>query len=581
MATVGAGINHQPSTISPPVPPAFQYERYPEIVRRIERTRGQRKRVLVAHGILSYIALVLALLLASCGFEAVVHFSDAVRKAMLAGFVLVILGGAGVLVFRPLFDEWTNEQIALFVETAYPQIRNGLINSLRLAKADVVVSPPMVNEAIKEAALESGQYDFSKAIDRGPLVRSGWAAGIMVVLAIVSAVLWPQRFGNSLNRILKPASEVPALGDIKIEKVDPGDTAVISGDDLVVTAEITNPSGRSIDGVLIYRPDEGDERTQIMSPRSEVLFGCDIPGVKIPFKYRVVIGGSESRWYRARVVDEPRVVGIDFRFVYPQYSGLPPETIKNSDGNIKALTGTVVDMTVRVNKELAKALVRIDDKKDIPLQIGPGGTTLQLAERMAVTQDGTYSVQIQDTEGYTNRNPITYYIRAVPDDKPVLKFGAPGKDTTVGLGGRVQIGLKVTDDYGIATVQLLAKRTNEDAGEESEEEVVKAWTEFPDAKNASLAYDWQFPKDRFKIGDTVTYYAKATDNLPGDAPNVAQSAKYKIQIKDMKAEKATKQKEYFEWRKHVEKALDEQKKARQKTDALLKALGVNTDGKNE
>ena len=49
----------------------------------------------------------------------------------------------------------------------------------------------------------------------------------------------------------------------------------------------------------------------------------------------------------------------------------------------------------------------------------------------------------------------------------------------------------------------------------------------------------------------------------------------------MKAEKAAKQKEYFEWRKHVEKALDEQKNARRQTDALLKALGVNSDGKTE
>ena len=50
--------------------------------------------------------------------------------------------------------------------------------------------------------------------------------------------------------------------------------------------------------------------------------------------------------------------------------------------------------------------------------------------------------------------------------------------------------------------------------------------------------------------------------------------KFKVEIKDLKAEKAAKQKAYFEWRSHVEKALDMQKSAREQTQALLHSLGV-------
>jgi hypothetical protein len=198
---------------------------------------------------------------------------------------------------------------------------------------------------------------------------------------------------------------------------------------------------------------------------------------------------------------------------------------------------------------------------------------------MQVEKDGTYAIHVEDPEGYTNRNPITYYIRAMPDEAPQVKIGAPGKDTAVPLDGTLALGLKVSDDFGLAKVELVCQRAaaQPEKGKEDEaapEQVVQTWTAFQDPKNASIAFDWNFSKERYRIKDVVTYYVRATDNKPGEPPNLGQSAKFKVEIKDVEADKAAKHKAYFEWRSHVEKALDMQKDARKQADALLRALGV-------
>ena len=525
-------------------------------------------------GVLTYAALVLGVVLVLCALESTLHLPGGARKAMCAALLVSVVAGAGAFVFRPLFTDWNHEQTALFVETAFPEMRNGLINAIRLSKAQVVTSPAMVNEAIKEIASETQQYDFGEAIGHKALARAAACAGILAIVSAVALAFWSDRLFNSLNRILKPTSDIPALGDIKIDEVKPGDTTVVSGDDLVVTVAITNPTGRGLGGTLHYRPQKGEERIQVMSPRSEIMFACDVPGVKTPFKYRVEVGGTQSRWYRVRIVDEPQVIGITLKYFYPEYSGKPSETVKNSDGNIKALAGSVLDMVVLANKKIRQARIRIDDKQETQLVVSPEGTTLTTPKRMKIDKDGTYTIQVSDFEGYTNRNPITYYIRAEPDEKPIVKIGLPGKDTSVALDAALALGIKAADDFGVSKVELLCQKAPKDKPEPEPEHIVQAWDAFPDPKNASLAFDWKFPKNQYKIGDSVKYYVRATDNRPGKEPNVGESSKFKVEIKDLRAEKAAKQKAYFEWRSHVEKALDMQKDARRQTDALLRSLGV-------
>ena len=555
--------------------PPRQYDRYGEIARRLEQTRGSRKRAVVVQGLLTYVALVLTVVLVCCALESTLHLSSAVRKFMLTGFLLTVVAGAVAFVFRPLFTDWNFEQMALFVEARFPQLRNGPINAVRLTKAAVVISPGMVNEAIREIAEESRPYRFDQAIDRKPLRRAAVCAGVLLVATVIAGGLWADRFFNSLNRILRPTSDIPALGDIKIEEVTPGDTTVVSGDDLVVAASILNPTGRGADATLHYRPEKGDGQVQVMTPRSEIMFATDIPGIKIPFKYRINVGGTQSRWFRVRIVDEPQIISITLKYAYPDYSGKPPESIKNSDGNIKALVGSAVDMTVVANKEIESARLRINDKDDMPLVVSPDGVTLTMPKRMQVVKDGTYVIHITDREGYTNRNPITYYIRAEPDQKPIVRIASPGKDTSVALRAHIPLGIKAADDFGLAKIELVAQTQHKDEAKTKPEQVVKVWDAFPDPKNGSLAFDWKFDGDTFRIGDVITYYARVTDNKPGDAPNVTESSKFKIEVRDFGVEKQAKQKAYFEWRSHVEKALDMQKGARAQTEALLRSLGVN------
>jgi len=538
---------------------------YDRLIGRVFWVKQRWRAISILEGIFRFLTVLLGGLVVFAAAEAIFHFPSIVRLIMLLAWIAASATAAAYYIFGSILHEWTEEEVALHVEKALPDISNGLINAVRLGKEEHIPSPSMVARAMEEIDGRVREYRLADAIDRRPLIRYALISLLLVLVCIAGFTMFRARLANAIERLVRPTDEVPAIGNVIIESVEPGDTTVVSGDDLTIRTTIKNPKGRVVSASLYVRTGKGEEVAQAMTSVNEVTFATDIPEIKVPLSYRVVVGTTQSKRYHVRVAQKPIVTAIEVQYKYPEYTGLKPYTDPQSDGNLKAIRGTHISMKIGMNKAIESGYLLIDEKTRVTLRVSADGVSLNTPKAMTLDRDMTYTINVKDADGYTNRNPLVRYIRALPDEKPSVKIVQPGKDVVIPVGGKVQLGVRASDDFGIKEAVLLAKK-----GLAGQDVPAKRWTGFPDPKTVAIGYVWTLDPKEYKLNDSVIYCVQVTDNNEIGEPGVVRSANFRIDIRNKEAEKKERIEKLSGWRKRIEAILEIQKKARKETDRLLR-----------
>jgi len=292
------------------------------------------------------------------------------------------------------------------------------------------------------------------------------------------------------------------------------------------------------------------------------MYSYTMPGVRSSLRYHVEIGGTESRKYTVTIVRRPSVKRIELSYRFPKYTGLEPVKVENSDGTIQAVRGTKVRLRIEATKDLRKGSIEVAGGKRSKLNVGVNEVIL--TGELTVARDYGYRVHLTDKNGYKNQDPVERFVTALPDGKPTVVIHEPGKDTEAPLGGKMQIVVRGTDDFGIASARLLMKK-----GKTAEETEVASWAEFADRKNASITYAWSFPKEKFKAGDELTCWVEMVDTCPDPGPNTAASDKFIVKLIDMEQQRRDQMPKYKLWEKKLQEVLKQQRDARQEAGKLL------------
>ncbi|MFW6158923.1 MAG: hypothetical protein ACOC8E_06150, partial [Planctomycetota bacterium] len=534
------------------------YEGYREIVRRVERARRAWGRTHVAESVLKYAA-------ATCGvlivFSLIGAFGPAIpvlRWLLLAALVGVVVGGAVYFVFKPLFRSWTDEQVAVRVESQFPELDNAIINSLQLARDQSVGERAMVSQVIRQAEQQARRFRFADAIDRRGLKRFGIVAGATAFGLLLYLALLPGTFALGMRRILMPGGYVPGAEPSRtaeIVAVRPGNKTVLVGDPQEIVVEYRRVAEGEIKGTLTCRIGE-EEETVEMSRSGDGLFAHPFHEVRAPRTYHVEVGGDTSETYRIEVTPPPAVTDIQVEYVeVPAYIRPRPKPTRTS-GNIKAPQGSVVRLSVRANKPIRSGTIQ-DYGDDIDLVPDSRDPSL-LSGLVRVNKSGGYKIKLRDTEGYENRAPAIYRITAAVDQRPVVRITTPTNQRTDAYpGAKVTVAFAAEDDYGIATAELIAWHE----GSKSDGIVIKRWDRFTKPRNVKNTYDWLLPKDAYKPGDEITYRVRVVDNrsIPGVGEGQkAQTEPYCIRIVDRTKMAEAKVKNLRGWQERLRKVLEQE-----------------------
>lgn len=388
------------------------------------------------------------------------------------GVLLAAVGGglAWVLVRRlvarlavPLADA----SLAMIVERSHPEFHDGLSTAVGLAgRRRDDVDPALLTRTIATATALVGRVDAGR-IFRARRLGVLAAAALAAAATIAAFVgLRPAAAGVWARRSLLLADEPwPRQTVLEADGFEHGVRKVARGGDVDVVVRARGANGPPAGVDLRVRGPTG-WKTARMGTRGgtagpERTFGHVIEGVTEELRLEVRGGDARLRDLRLVPVEPPGVEAIEIRGVAPDYLGGPDRRPPVSR-LVSLPRGTRVAIDCRASKPLASARLAVR-----PAGTTPGTDERVVGDRVAgaagtavagvvetLERDLLVTLDLVDTDGLANREPLSFTLVAVPDEPPRVAVRLRGISTAVTPRARLPFEGAISDDHALAAAEV-------------------------------------------------------------------------------------------------------------------------------
>jgi hypothetical protein len=467
-----------------------------ELVDR-ERTRLRRKHVLVGLALsVGATCLVLALGASALGSA---RWMSLPRPVPFLVWILVVGANVAVVMWtaRRLDRRTTRQSVAAVIEREQ-SLRAGALRGV-LEVADKGALGRRAADAVGKK-LEPAGPRLAPAEQR-TMRRGALQAIAAAVVAIASLGFAAPHFNDGLLAIMKPVSawDGTLLPAIAFDNLPP---AVLRGE--VLRLKIS-ADRRSTVALAQRVPGEAWTTQNVVVDRETGIATLDIGPLRGDLTIVASDGRSASDTAVVRVTDRPFVGAVSMRATYPAYLGRAPEGLAVGEP-ARVPQGTIIDVAGRASTTL----------RDV--RLGNGGDTVSLRVndhafegRFEAKKTGRYAWLAQGTSGPIADVPLPLELEVVPDSLPRVELVSPAIDTIVAGDDKISLRATVTDDHGLAKVELVTWRQSE-----------RGATDTPTAQrlveSASVIWDGTTVLDLaprgLKPGDALHVKIVATDNSP-------------------------------------------------------------------
>lgn len=277
-------------------------------------------------------------------------------------------------------------------------------------------------------------------------VAPAWlfAPPLVVVTAAAIALLWSYQAAPDSWRL--PAERL-WLGDLFADTrpqivVEPGDTVVPRGADVLVSARAHGFSAASLDVNASFAGSGRWERAGMLPSSRDGFREFVLVGVSDPVDYYVSAQGINSDRFRIEVADLPVITGIEVSLEFPDWTRLPGRT--QDHGDVAGVEGTRVNVVLEANRSLGDA------------RLVAGGRTRHLDDgrgTFVIDSPGTWHVALTH-RGQVVRISDEYLIDVVRDRPPEVDFVFPGRDRSATSIEEVVLRFGAKDDFGVDDLTL-------------------------------------------------------------------------------------------------------------------------------
>jgi len=421
------------------------------------------------------------------------------------------------------------------VESEHPELGSNLINLVQLAEDTRGEGGGFRLAAVDRAAAEIGRTRFDDAPGRlsrrrrflhcmqtpRDLLETVAVLALLVVLAAFCRWQVPN-LGSAATRLLMPWRFVPSVGVVEIVEVTPGDTDVLIGSSLEISAAINNPNGTPYKAVLFVGPEAEKETALPMAagPRHR-RYTLTLPSVVEPLSYRLEIGDSQSGIYRVSVRRKPAVEQMQITLHYPAYLNRDDEAFAQQHGDLEAPQYTQAELHIRPSVPIAKGHIQSGNRQYIG-QTRQNGELL-VVENMPLFESTTYTVHLFDDAGYTDPDPRINRVRVLPDRPPAVQLLKPPRHASAAPGDDVPVMIRAGDDHGLGrlALEMIIRRAGPQPGWPVEEVidphrgatpvVVRQWNDSHGGTTAVRRDDLRLGHQRVGAGQVVLLRAVASD----------------------------------------------------------------------
>ncbi|HSR40821.1 MAG TPA: hypothetical protein VLL48_01585, partial [Longimicrobiales bacterium] len=442
--------------------------------------------------------------------------------ALLAGLVVTV-GGLGAAARR----RYSRRRVAEALDRAASLPVGTTQGSLELIrKLPPGVSPGLARSA-ERRVLEG--LPPGAARDAGGLaeVPGRWllrGVGVLVLaggLSVFLGVSDPDRARTAWAGLASPAA-VLAVPELPPLTVTPGSGELPRGTLLQVRVEAP---GR--DRVELRWQFSGDVARSREAPVAGDLASFVLGNLTTPVELRAhAPDGARSEVVRIRPRDPLLLTDLTVEVRYPPHTGRGTERYRRQAPPLTLPAGTRIGIDGRASGALAAAALR-------PQEADSGAAAVELSvegERFtgAWRPDwgGTWAWDLRDPEGRTpGAVPPPLVLTLVADSVPTIELLFPGQDTVLALDRRQPLVIRARDDYGLASLELVAYRVSAfgERGPPVTRSLETGGTRAALARPILDVSDWDLLP-----GDTVRYRARVADNAP--RPQGARTREYVLRV---------------------------------------------------
>jgi len=343
-----------------------------------------------------------------------------------------------------------------------------------------------------------------------PMSAILWPIVFIASLLFVSVAFFqraPLEWRNATQHVWA-GWKVPGLVAQRSIVAQPGDGQIISGENLVLTA---NTEGFSADQVTLHvRMDDDAWQTSVIDSSDDGSFNFTLFRVVKPVDYYFSAAYTKSEQHNVGVVVPAELESINANYVYPEWTRLPPAAQRDI-GRISGVKGTQVTLTFVTDKPLQDGFVAFGDQ-----QLDLQQNELEYSVTLPLSVNGQY--QLMDRM-LGKQIPISseHAVVIQGDEAPEIRFELPGRDVTASPVEEVTVRLIAIDDYAIESLELLysvnaGEWQTLDLSPENPESTIKAAHVFT-LENLGVP-DLTLPDETgpMQPGDLISYYARAKDH---------------------------------------------------------------------
>jgi len=459
-------------------------------------------------------------------FELIASLNSSFRTFLIYFAIVVTSGSAAYLLLIPLlryfklFRKESYQQVAKNVGEHFPDIHDDLLNSMQLVSSEEDkgwYSIHLMNAAFKKVYNNTKNLKFESIISLNRTKNNliYLAGALLFVILIFSFLPGLQAASYRLINYNKEFTKPPNFS----LTISPGNAEITKGENVTISVSV---KGKAPDEITIAtkREDETVFDLQRVVPDSSDIYSLNLNSVRNSFKYFAFAENISSDEFEITVIDRPIVKTLELKISPPSYSELD-KVVQRDNGNVTALVGTRINFNLSSTKNLDRAFLHFADSTVIDLDVAENTAT----GKIFVSRDFRYIIKIIDNNGNDNLSPISYQINALVDAYPSIEMIAPNMNIKLANDNRVNLIVKVKDDYGFSNLilnyRLSASRYESPWNEYRQLEIPLKKS----PKEFQVNYIWNLTQLSLGVDDAVSYYLEVFDN---DNVNGPKSAKTKV-----------------------------------------------------
>jgi hypothetical protein len=500
---------------------------YNLIKEKLHTLRQKEKSIKLLSGFLLSAAIIMLLGLILAALEASFWFPPTVRILLVSVFlslgIIALIRWMGSPLFSLMFRKETphDDTLALRVGDSYPHIKDRLTDSLQVFRARQIesygTSAALAEESLNAVRRNVESLNFNSVISKTNLFR--WTRRFFFIMSITAGtlLLFTKSMGDALTRLSHPRTPFQRTVPYQIT-LYPGEMRVIQGEDVDISAEV---KGALSDELRLFI---SDENGTVVEHILESPYIHRIPAIRTSVEYYAETDKIRTPSYRIEVVRRPMVRMLRVKQFPPSYAKQGTIIQEPNSGEIEALKGTRVEVSVTANKKLATAALLFEGREKKALTV----RDREAAETFIVQKDDRYRIELTDTLGLMNENPISYAVHCLPDFHPMARILFPAKNVDLDEEMILPLTLEAEDDYGLSMARLGYRIYRGGKGDSLEIPVsyISLTLEQNEPRRTVLNHTWQMEGLELFPEDVISYYLEVFDNDRISGPKSARSKAY-------------------------------------------------------